>query len=1287
MPDLPIGTITFLLTDIEGSTTLWEQEPDVMGAAVARHDALLTASIEAHEGVVVRSRGEGDSFFAVFARASDAVVAACALQQALAAEEWPGPTPIRARAGLHTGEAELREGDYYGSAVNRCARLRALAHGGQAVLSQPTYELVRDALPEGLGLRALGAHRLKDLQRPEQVYQILHPELLANFPPLKSLDVLPNNLPLQLTSFVGREAELGELRNLLVRDGTRLVTLTGPGGTGKTRLSLQAAGELVEEYLGGVWFVPLAALREPALVPAEIAQALRLPPQEEADPLARIIRHLRNRPALLILDNFEQLTAAAPLVQRLLMEVPGLQCLVTSRERLHLAAEQEFPVEPLPLPSPQTYVTWLTELRHAGGRAAIANPSVQLFQERARAARPDFAVTAENADAIAQLCCRLEGIPLAIELAAARVRVLSPPQILSRLIRRFDLLAGGSRDLPDRQRTLRAAVDWSYDLLTEAERRFFASLSIFAGGFTLEAAEAVTADLEAFELLSDLRDKSLVAMQEASVETRFRLLETLREYAAEKLSPEERERLGRAHAEYYLEFARERVERQQGAEQGQALAELATELDNLRAGMDWAEARDENELLGSYGFALRNFFYARSQGGEGLARIRAAADALRAVGNAERLADLLNKAGLLAYRLGELPAAEAHYDEALAIYRQIGAARGQASVLNNLGNIADRRGDLTRAAAQYQEVLDLCRESGFVRGQAASLNNLGNIACQQGKLAEAEQFCREALAIYRRMEALDGQERALTNLGDVAHVRGDLETAERCHREALDLGRQLGAAVPQARALINLGSVAAARGDMPGAERCAREALHLSRAGSLPEFEAAALVNLGHVARRWGEWETAERHYRAALDVRRRIASAQGEAMAQCHLGALALMRGDPNAAEALLSDALTVARERGYRPVEACALQWQGELALWRLDLTAAAGPLNEALAIDREIGQRSSEAGTLRALAALAADQGDETTARRQAEEALAILRAIGDREGQPAALLQLAECTSELAEAFALAEAGLALARQLEDVPGQMAALTRQAALARRAGEFARAGRLAEEALALDDAAARRDDGHSTPARAAALLQRGRAALAAGDPDDARVTLLEALRLAVPAPRRAPVAALQRDAAAEGFFHHGDTETRRKAHGERRDEIGVSTPSSVYSSVSPCLRGEEAALPSRPPIEKRAMTSPPPRVVAETIAALGLLCRATGDTEGAVMHLALADRFYGALATPEAREAREALAALRDGDVGTPTPGPADTTGGAFAGMVARVAGLSLAEGAVWALSEGE
>jgi len=539
----PSGTVTFLFTDIEGSTKLWERGARAMRSVIGRHDEILNSSIEGIEGFVFKT--VGDAFCAAFGSASNAVGAGLEVQRALSSEEWEEGFELRVRMALHTGVVEVHQGDYLGPPVNRVARLLSAGHGGQTLLSLATQELVRDALPAGVSLEDLGERRLKDLFRPERVFQVVASDLPSEFPPLRTLESLRNNLPPQSTPLVGREWEVEEVRGRLGQEEVRLLTLKGPGGTGKTRLALQAAADLLEGFEDGVFFVSLAATTDPDLFFKEIAGALGL--RESGDvPLEDLLKEsLGRRQLLLLLDNFEQVLEAAPLASELLSAAPRLKVLATSRIPLGLYGEHEYSVPPLSVPDPKR----LPDLE-----ALSQYEAVRLFIERAGAAKAGFGITSENAPAVAQICARLDGLPLSIELAAAREKLLPPKAILTRLSNRLKLLTGGARDLPERQRTLRGAIEWSHDLLDDGERMLFARLSVFSGGRTLEAIEAICdpeGDLpvDALDGVSSLLDKSLLRQEEGPEdEPRFVMLETIHEYSREKLEQSgEAEEIGRAH--------------------------------------------------------------------------------------------------------------------------------------------------------------------------------------------------------------------------------------------------------------------------------------------------------------------------------------------------------------------------------------------------------------------------------------------------------------------------------------------------------------------------------------------------------------------------------------------------------------------------------------------------------------------------------------------------------------------------------------------------------------------
>src|SRR5262245_42819181 len=604
---LPTGTVTFLFTDIEGSTQLWEQHPDAMRLALARHDACLNAAIESNGGHVFKT--VGDAFCAAFATAPDALDAALAAQQTLRALQpsavaTAAGLALKVRIALHTGAAEARGGDYFGPALNRIARLLAIGHGGQVLLSQTTADPVHEELPPHASLRPLGSHRLRDLQRPEQVYQLLHPELPADFPPLKSLDALPNNLPRQLTRFIGREQAIVEVKRLLA--SSALLTLTGSGGCGKSRLALQVGADLLEEYADSVWLVELAALSDPERVPQTVATALGVRELPGRPLIQTLIDSLCPKQLLLLLDNCEHLlSACTQLTERLLQACPQVRVLASSREALGLLGEQSYRVPSLSLPDPRQLPPWerLPEFE-----------AVQLFTDRAVLSQASFAVTEANAAAVVAVCRRLDGIPLAIELAAARVKALPVEKLNERLDDMFRLLTGGSRTALPRQQTLRALIDWSYDLLSPPERALLRRLSVFAGGWTLEAAEAVCVGdgiegWEVLDLLTSLVEKSLVLYEEGEGEGRYRLLETVRQYARDRLlEAGESEAAREQHCDWFLALAEE-AEPQLWREVAW-VERLEREHDNLRTALEWCAASSPETGLRLAG-ALHWFWHIR----------------------------------------------------------------------------------------------------------------------------------------------------------------------------------------------------------------------------------------------------------------------------------------------------------------------------------------------------------------------------------------------------------------------------------------------------------------------------------------------------------------------------------------------------------------------------------------------------------------------------------------------------------------------------------------------------
>lgn len=854
--EFPSGTFTFLFTDIESSIRLWEEFPEQMHPVLARHDAIMRRTIEAYNGVVFKT--VGDAFCAVFATAPEALSAAIEGQIALHAEAFPDGITLRVRMALHTGTAELRDNDYFGQPLNRVARLLESGYGGQILLSEVAQGLCRDHLLPSASLKSLGEHRLRDLTRPETIFQLVHPDLPSEFPPLKSLNnpALSHNLPQQLTSFIGREKEQNDVKSLLA--STRLLTLTGAGGSGKTRLSLQAAVEVLEAYPDGVYLIELAPLSDPALVLQTVALVLGVK-EQAGQPLEQtLMDFLASKRLLLLLDNAEHLlSACAQLATTLLLSCPQICLLVTSREALGVAGEQTYPVPSLSLPDPQQPATV---------ESVSLYEAVRLFIDRARSVKPDFAVTNDNAPTVAQLCFRLDGIPLALELAAARVRAMSIEQIALRLDDRFRLLTGGSRTALPRQQTLRALVDWSYDLLSEPERLLLCRLSVFVGGWTIEAAEAIVAGEEieegdVLDLLLSLVEKNLVVYTEQQGNGRYRLLETLRQYAQDRLI--ERggaEQIRQRHLTYFIELAETVRPKLVGAEQAEWMARLEMEHDNLRAALAWCDhAVNGTEIGLQLTAALLTFWDRRGYWNEGLEQYRSALRRPNAAAPTKARADALRGAGMLARYQSDYRTSRQMFEEVLTIREALGDRAGTAQALNNIGAIELRQGNEAEAKALYEQSLSIRRELGDKSGMAASLLNLGTVAQETGQNAEALQYYQESLVLYGEIGDTGNKTILLTNLGNLALGQKQYVQARAFYEESLALARSNEDKFAIALALVNLAPLLCTQGEYAQAQASLAECLVLCQELGEQRLIAYTLEGFARLA------DAQHEHSRAAM--------------------------------------------------------------------------------------------------------------------------------------------------------------------------------------------------------------------------------------------------------------------------------------------------------------------------------------------------------------------------------------------------------------------------------------
>ena len=848
MGELPTGTVTFLFTDIEGSTRLLQALGAGWKTVIEDHNRLLGGAIHEAGGVTVRT--EGDSFFAVFRSAPRAVAAAEAAQQALAAHPWPPEASVRVRMGMHTGEGTVGGDSYVGLDVHRAARIAAAGHGGQVLLSSATAELVRAGLVERLGLRDLGEHRLKDLARPERIFQLTIDGLTAEFPPVRSLET-PTNLPASRTSFVGRAREVARVRELL--KGSGLLTLTGPGGSGKTRLALQAARELLGDYPDGVFFVELAPITDPRLVPSAVADSVGAR-AEGARPVLDTLRdHVRDRELLLVVDNFEQVIEAGSVVADLLTAAPRMRILVTSREPLHVTGEQELAVPPLSLPDTG---------QPAAPEHVLLFESVALFAQRAAAVDAGFRITEANAPVVAELCRRLDGLPLAIELAASRVKVLQPEAILERLEHRLELLIGGPVDVPARQRTLREAIGWSHDLLDEPERAVFRRLSVFAGGWTLEAAEAVAdpgdaLERDILEVLGSLVDKNLV-MKSPSDVGRFTMLETIREFGLEQLeSAGEANATRDHHASHFLGIAEAAEPHLRGVDQERWLERLELEHDNLRAALrrsiDAGPSTSGLRLVG----ALWRFWLMHGHLAEGRRWAETVLALPEAAARTAERAKALTGLGGVAYWQEDLSVTRRSYEEALAIARELGDRSAEAEALYNMSYPPAYEGDVGTAVATLKQSRAMFEELGNGRGVADCMWLFAIVARLEGDTAAARTLVEESLRMHREAGDRFGATDALHVLGRIALAQGDLDTAGASFLEALANDEQVENRTGVGIVLDNLAARASALGHHVRAVRLvgASDAIKEAAGGhapppfiDLPDPREAAREVLGDAA-------------------------------------------------------------------------------------------------------------------------------------------------------------------------------------------------------------------------------------------------------------------------------------------------------------------------------------------------------------------------------------------------------------------------------------------------------
>jgi len=993
---LPVGTVTLVFTDIEKSTRILQTLGEGYEAVLLEHQDLVRSRLAAHGGYEIGTAG--DSFFIAFGRAHDAVAFAVDVQKVILSHPWPERAPLRIRIGMHTGTPALVHGQYVGLDVHRAARISSAGHGGQILLSDTTHGMVEANLPDGVSLRDLGMHRLKDLQAWEHIYQVMQADLPAVFPPLQSLDTLPNNLPRKLTSFIGREREIVELKRAVT--SSTLLTVVGIGGAGKTRLALQVAADLLADCLHGAWVVELAPVTDPTQIPQAVAAALGIREYPGLTLRDSLMEYLGSRELLLLLDNCEHLVAGvAEFVEAVIASAPRVRILCTSREPLGIAGEHVWRIPSLALPPVGRRVDLPT---------LSQNEAVRLFVDRAKAVSPLFELTELVAPTVARICVRLDGIPLALELAAARVRVLSVEQIAARLDDRFRLLAGGSRTTLPRQQTLLAAMDWSYDLLTDPERALLRRLSVFAGGWTLEAAEAICADdgiagEAVLDLLTRLVDKSLVEV-ESGTAPRHRMLETVRQYAGEKLrAAGELGQFHTRHQQWFLSLADTGARFLRGPQQRAWLDRLDGERDNFRTAVDWAIERTPDRAL-ALAAALWRWAYLRgylSIGADLTERaLRAAPEP-----TPTRL-EALNGAAVLTNAIGNYPRSEELANETISLAGTFGDGGGAASGRLILASVALGQGDFGRAGLLAEQALAGFRTAGDRWGQALALSVMGDQALNRGEYERAVQLYDESVGIFREVGDAWGIAHSQRGSGYAARLQGDYDLAVSLQAKSLAQARELGDRTGVGYSLVQLGFLQWRQGDYERAAAVLGESLAVFKEAGNQRGVADALSVLGLVEEYQGHHQRAKEIVAESLAMYRALGSRFGVASVTGTMGRVVLREGDPGRALALAEESITLFRELGDRRGAATSLRLAGEALLYLGEHARARRAAEESLALFRDLGDRWAIGYALRLLAGIAVAGKEYADAHAWYAETFAMHRDQGDRLGVIKSLEGLAD-----------------------------------------------------------------------------------------------------------------------------------------------------------------------------------------------------------------------------------------------------------------------------------------
>jgi len=850
---LPTGTVSFLFTDIETSTRLWEAHPEEMRVALASHDAIFREIVPERRGVIFKT--VGDAICAAFERAEDALYAAVDAQRRLATHPWPEAIgEIRVRMGIHSGTAQERDDDYFGRTVNRVARFSSIAHGGQVLVSGSTAALLRHTELDGITLRDLGEHRLKDLAEPEHTYQVVCNGLRLDFPPPTSLDSHPNNLPSHFSSFVGRDGELSTLRDAV--GAHRIITIAGPGGIGKTRLAVQLGAELANTFKAGVWFVEMALLDDPALIPQTVADVLHITEQPTEHLVQTIVQALSTKQILLILDNSEHLLVeVAAFVRELAHRCPSVHVLVTSREPLHMPGEYVYRLLPL-------------SVSRSAKEGGLRSASEQLFLERALTARPDLVVDDATGDAIRRICRHLDGMPLAIELAAARVTTLALSELDQRLADRLKVLVSRDQSVDNRHRTLRATIEWSYRLLNDSERAVARALAVFSGSFTLPAVEFVIDDeYDALDHLESLVDKSLVAVHGSPEDSRFIIYDTIREYLLAEMNsaPAEAEAVRLRHLSFFQNFLNAEPVQHSVSGQSAWLERVSREINDVRSALEWAAPRRPADAVALL-IGLARYWQLRSHISEGFDTLRRMTEILK-VSDAE-LAPLLRRAATFATIRDDYTEARRLNIAARDAYERIGDVGGIAEATFHTAVVAHRVGDDVSARRHYTEALAFFRAAAHHRGAVLSIMNLSMMALSHGHLESAEQLVAEAISLENSVQDANLLADLATVRGSFALQRGDYAAALACYQQAVSAKRELGNRVDVADLLAMMAEAMVGLGELDDGARLANDAVDIGREAGSQQAVIQGLEVLAELACRQEKFEEAARALVTARDLR-----------------------------------------------------------------------------------------------------------------------------------------------------------------------------------------------------------------------------------------------------------------------------------------------------------------------------------------------------------------------------------------------------------------------------------